>query len=189
MVAARPRRRGAAGRRRRRDALQRTCRAALFVFLLAAIAIVAGLVGLGLHYRKERKQQHGGRGGAGVAAARSPPGRLPDRDAADGSPGAGGGDAEAAGRGQSLGAGHGRSSTTTTTQAEELLQAGDLIGAFREYCRAMLPLSRALEQASQEGRGFPAHLGQESRRPAPQDRPGILRAESLSYQPEARAKG
>ncbi len=29
----------------------------LLVFLLAAVAIVAGLVGLGLHYRKEQKQQ------------------------------------------------------------------------------------------------------------------------------------
>ena len=30
--------------------------------------------------------------------------------------------------------------------AEELHKAGDLAGAFREYCRAMLPLSKALSR-------------------------------------------
>jgi len=32
------------------------------------------------------------------------------------------------------------------TKAIELTQAGDLAGAFREYCRAMLPLTRALQK-------------------------------------------
>ncbi len=31
-------------------------------------------------------------------------------------------------------------------RAKELLQGQDLIGAFREYCRAMLPLSQALSK-------------------------------------------
>ena len=30
--------------------------------------------------------------------------------------------------------------------AEDLLQKGDLPGAFREYCRALLPLTRALQK-------------------------------------------
>ncbi|HEY7428334.1 MAG TPA: hypothetical protein VH682_29145, partial [Gemmataceae bacterium] len=33
-----------------------------------------------------------------------------------------------------------------STAAEGLLQQGDLPGAFREYCRAMLPLTQALHK-------------------------------------------
>ena len=116
----------------------------LLVFLLAAVAIVAGLVGLGVRYRKEQKQQ------TEAEEPSSPPRvhrraacrvdlRLIDRLA--------------------------RAVEILKQQAEEkhwepdmpvyhehherakeLLQGQDLIGAFREYCRAMLPLSQALSK-------------------------------------------
>ncbi len=38
--------------------------------------------------------------------------------------------------------------------AEALLQNGDVAGAFREYCRAMLPLTRALAQRRQKEESF-----------------------------------
>jgi hypothetical protein len=38
--------------------------------------------------------------------------------------------------------------------AEDLLQKGDLPGAFREFCRAMLPLTRALHERRQKDDAF-----------------------------------
>jgi protein phosphatase len=40
------------------------------------------------------------------------------------------------------------------TDADELLKQGDLPGAFREYCRAMLPLTRALHEHRQKEEVF-----------------------------------
>ncbi len=117
---------------------------ALFVFMLAAAAIVVGLIGLGQHYRNERQQ------GAAEDEPSSPPrvhrravcrietpliDRLaralallkqraednhwePDRAAYE----------------------------EHHERADDLLRSKDLVGAFREYCRAMLPLSQALNK-------------------------------------------
>jgi protein phosphatase len=41
-----------------------------------------------------------------------------------------------------------------STAAEELLQKGDLPGAFREYCRAMLPLTSALNKQRHKEESF-----------------------------------
>ncbi len=41
-----------------------------------------------------------------------------------------------------------------STAAEELLQKGDLAGAFREYCRAMLPLTSALNKQRHKEESF-----------------------------------
>ena len=38
--------------------------------------------------------------------------------------------------------------------ADALLKQGDLTGAFREYCRAMLPLTRALHERRQKEEVF-----------------------------------
>lgn len=40
------------------------------------------------------------------------------------------------------------------TKADELLQKNDIAGAFREYCRAMLPLTRALHERRQKEEVF-----------------------------------
>ena len=117
---------------------------ALFVFLLAAVAVVVGLIGLGQHYRREREQR------SAEDEPSSPPrvhrravcrieppliDRLaravallkqraednhwePDRSAYE----------------------------AHQERADELLRGKDLVGAFREYCRAMLPLSKALSK-------------------------------------------
>ena len=117
----------------------------LFVFLLAAVAIVAGLVGLGLHYRKEQKQQ------TEEEEPSSPP-RVHRRAAcridprADRPPGAGRGDPEAAGRGQRTGSRTARVPRTPRARQGAASGGQDLAGAFREYCRAMLPLSQALSK-------------------------------------------
>ena len=39
-------------------------------------------------------------------------------------------------------------------QAERLLRGGDLTGSFREFCRAMLPLTEAVQKYRQKGEGF-----------------------------------
>jgi protein phosphatase len=41
-----------------------------------------------------------------------------------------------------------------STAAKELLQSGDLAGAFREYCRAMLPLTSALNKQRHKEESF-----------------------------------
>jgi hypothetical protein len=40
------------------------------------------------------------------------------------------------------------------TEAHALLEKGDVTGAFREYCRAMLPLTRALHERRQKEEVF-----------------------------------
>ena len=113
-----------------------------FVFLLAAAAVVAGLVGLGLHYQRERKQNT-------EAEEETAAPRVYRRFACRIE--------------QSLVDRLSRAVTVLKQRAEdnhwepdwsvhekhhalalELQKAGDLVGAFREYCRAMLPLSQAL---------------------------------------------
>ena len=114
----------------------------LFVFLLATVAIVAGLVGLGLHYRKEQKQQ------TDEEEPSAPPrvhrraacrieAPLIDRLAR-----------AVALLKQRAEDNHWAPDMPVFHEhhdrAKELLEGQDLVGAFREYCRAMLPLSRAL---------------------------------------------
>ena len=116
-------------------------------FSLAAAAIVAGLVGLGLQYHREKQQriraaEEAVRRGEPrvhrrVACRIEPP--LVDklnravetlRQRAE--------DLHwEADRGQY---------DTHRTQAQEFLKHDDLPGAFREYCRAMLPFTRALQK-------------------------------------------
>jgi len=117
---------------------------AVFFFLLGAVAILAGLVGLGLAYQREKTRQ--------AAEAEELPQPRVHRKAScrieqpllD----------KLARQVQAL-----RQRADEKhwepdwpqfdehfTQAEGLLQKKDLPGAFREYCRAMLPLTRALQK-------------------------------------------
>jgi protein phosphatase len=124
---------------------------AVFTFLLAVAAIVAGLVGLALHYRRERAQAEGEddtpaprihrHASCGVEMP------LLDRLA--------------------------RVLTSLRQHAEErhweadwksyeehhaaaeaLFRRNDLTGTFREYCRAMLPLTRALHKQRNKEESF-----------------------------------
>jgi protein phosphatase len=115
---------------------------ALFAFLAAAGAISAGFIGLALHYRRERTQTE-------AADEPSSPPRVHRRAPCRIEPPL----IERLARAVALlkqraeefnwdpdwedyEAHHGR--------AEEALRAGDRTEAFRQYCRAMMPLSRAL---------------------------------------------
>ena len=114
------------------------------VFLVAAGAIGAGLVGLGLHYRQERRKQ------TEEDEPASPPrvhrraacrieAPLLDRLAR----------AVSILKQRALD-NHWEPDWSVCekhhTLAEELLKTGDLTGAFREYCRTMMPLSKALSK-------------------------------------------
>ena len=114
------------------------------VFLLAAATVVTGLVGLALHYLRERTQ------GREEEETASPP-RVHRRAACR---------IEAPlvdrlaravmvlkARAEDNGwAPDWSEYEEHHARAEELRKAGDLPGSFREYCRAMLPLSKALSR-------------------------------------------
>jgi serine/threonine protein phosphatase PrpC len=118
----------------------------LFMFLLASAAIIAGLVGLGLYYRQERKKQTEEE----EEPASSPP-QVHRRASCRIE--------------QPLLERLARAVTILKQRAEDdswapdwsayeehraladaFQAAGDLPAAFREYCRAMLPLSRGLSR-------------------------------------------
>ena len=122
------------------------------LFLVAALAILAGLVGLGVDYFREKKRLDGEEEDATAPRIhRKAPCRVeqplldklaralellrqraeerhwePDWNQYQGH----------------------------TAAAGELLRKGDLVSAFREYCRAMLPLTRALEKQRKKEESF-----------------------------------
>jgi PPM family protein phosphatase len=116
---------------------------AVFAFLLAVIAIVAGMAGLVLHYQRERRSaarsgyQYAGR----PHLYRSAPCRIEegilDKLAK-----------AVAALHQRVGEKQWAADWADYEQhhqlADGLKQSGDLAAAFREYCRAMLPLTQAL---------------------------------------------
>ena len=116
-----------------------------FAFLLAAAAILAGLAGLGLRYRQERKQQTEDEEEPESAAQihRRAACRIeqPLLDRL----------ARAVVILKQRAEENGWTPDWSIYEqhralAEERQAAGDLAGAFREYCRAMLPLSKGLSQ-------------------------------------------
>jgi protein phosphatase len=117
---------------------------AVFVFLLGAVAILAGLVGLGLAYQGEKNRQ-------AAEAEELPPPRVHrktscriEQDLLE----------KLARQVQALrqraDERHWEPDWPQFDEhhllAEEQLQKKDLPAAFREYCRAMLPLTRALQK-------------------------------------------
>ena len=117
----------------------------MFFFLLAACTIVAGLVGVALHYRREKNQPE-------ETDEESPPAPRIHRHASC--------RVEQAMLDKVI---HNVKALRQRaeekqwefdqayfdehqTQAQELLAKGDMPGAFREYCRAMMPLSQALSR-------------------------------------------
>jgi PPM family protein phosphatase len=116
----------------------------MVLFLLAACAIVAGLVGLGLHYRREQKQQEETDGGPTLPRIHRTAGCRVEQAMLD--------KVIRTVKALRLRAGERQWDFDQTyfdehyTQAETLLAKGDIPGAFREYCRAMMPLSQALNK-------------------------------------------
>ncbi len=115
---------------------------ALFTFLLAIVAIVAGLGGLGLHYRRELKHAERPDGlPAKPRVYRNAPCVI-EEDLLD--------KLAKAVAALHQRAGEKRWEPNWTEYAEhhklanDLKDKGDLPGAFSEYCRAMLPLTQAL---------------------------------------------
>jgi protein phosphatase len=115
----------------------------LFVFLLASAAIIAGLAGLGLHYRQERQKQTEEEEEPASAphihrrAACRIEQPLLDRLAR----------AVTILKQRAEDSGWAPDWSVYEqhrAKADEFHAAGDLAAAFREYCRAMLPLSRGL---------------------------------------------
>ncbi|HVS35864.1 MAG TPA: protein phosphatase 2C domain-containing protein [Gemmataceae bacterium] len=116
----------------------------VYVFLAASVVIVAGLIGLGLRYRKEQAQRQ-------EEDEPSSPPRVHRRAACRI-------EAPLIDRiSRAVAVLKQRAEDNNWEpdwsafqdhhgQAEELLQGKDLVGAFREYCRTMLPLSKALNK-------------------------------------------
>ncbi len=128
---------------------------AILLFLLAVAPIVAGVIGLVVHHRKQ--------GEAGEDEPSEPrvyvqkPCPL-DRELVD----------KVARTEQGLRQ-HAREQQWELDtaayeehhgQAEQLLQAGDLPGAFREYCRALRPLNAALQKYRGKEEGFRPEWGE-----------------------------
>jgi serine/threonine protein phosphatase PrpC len=122
-----------------------------FTFVLGSAAIMAGLVGLVLHYRRERQQAAveeettAPRIHRQTSCRIEPP--LLDRLI------------------RAIRTLHQfavenqwtpdwKSYEESTAAAESLLQKGDLSGAFREYCRALMPLTRALNKHRNKEESF-----------------------------------
>jgi hypothetical protein len=123
----------------------------VFAFLLAVVAIPAGLVGLALHYHRERQRQEAEEDLPGPRIHREASCRielaLVDRLA------------------RTLKALRQRAEEkhweTDWPQFEQhhragsdALQRGDLPGAYREYCLALLPLTRALHKHRHKEESF-----------------------------------
>jgi protein phosphatase len=125
---------------------------AVLAFLVAAVAIPAGLIGLALHYHREKNRP------VSEDEERPPP-RVYRKAACR--------------IGQPLLDRLGRALQALRQQADEkhwepdwnryeehrttaeaLLQRGDIPGAFREYCRAMLPLTQALHKQRHKEESF-----------------------------------
>jgi protein phosphatase len=115
----------------------------VFTFLLGAVAIVAGLVGLFLHYQQEQRRL--------LAESDLPPPRIHRRASCRIDP------TLVDRLALALTAVHKHAEEKKweadwklyeehRSAAEVLLKQGDLSGAFREFCRAMLPLTRALQK-------------------------------------------
>jgi protein phosphatase len=115
------------------------------LFLVATLAILAGLVGLGVDYFREKKRLDGEEeeGASAPRIHRKAPCQVEQplldklaralevlRQRAD----------------EKHWEPDWNQYQEHTTAAGDLLRKGDLPGAFREYCRAMLPLTRALEK-------------------------------------------
>jgi serine/threonine protein phosphatase PrpC len=125
---------------------------AAVIFVLAVAAIAAGLVGLFLHYRRERLRSAdeeeilpSARIHRQASCRIEPPllERLTKavrtlRQYAD----------------EKRWSPDWKVYEEHSTAAEEMLQTGDLPGAFREYCRAMLPLTRALHKQRHKEESF-----------------------------------
>jgi hypothetical protein len=117
---------------------------AVFFFLLGAVAILAGMVGLGVAYLREKARE-------AIEVEELPPPRVHRRascrieqDLLE----------KLALQVEALrlraDEKHWEPDWSQfdehRTRAEEFLQGKDLAAAFREYCRAMLPLTRALQK-------------------------------------------
>jgi hypothetical protein len=125
---------------------------AIPAFLFAFAAIVAGLVGLFLHYRRERLRSANEDEDLPAprihrqASCRIEPALLERltkavntlRQYAD----------------EKRWTPDWKTYEEHATAAAELLQQNDLPGAFREYCRAMLPLTRALHKQRHKEESF-----------------------------------
>src|SRR5262249_28024140 len=117
----------------------------LFLYLPAAVAIIAGLVGLGMQHHREQRQDV-----EGEDETSSPP-RVPPPNACRTEQPPPGRLARALTVLKLLSDdSHWEPDLSVYEEhhnrAEERLKAGDLTDAFREYCRAMLPLSKALSR-------------------------------------------
>jgi protein phosphatase len=126
--------------------------AAATAFLLALAAILAGLAGLALHYRRERLR-------ALAAEDELPPPRIHRHTSCDVDPPL----LERLTKAVRTLRQHAEEKRWApdwkayeehSTAAEELVRSGDLPGAFREYCRAMLPLTRALHKQRNKEESF-----------------------------------
>ena len=115
----------------------------LFVFLTAAAAIMAGFVGLGLHYRREQEHEVEPDVLAKPRIHRSANCRV-EQPLLD--------KLARAVEAMRLRAGERQWEIDQVyydehhAQAETFLAQGDLTGSFREYCRAMMPLTQALQK-------------------------------------------
>ncbi|HEY7328554.1 MAG TPA: protein phosphatase 2C domain-containing protein [Gemmataceae bacterium] len=122
-----------------------------FAFLLGSTAIVAGLAGLFLHYHRERQQASHEEEHEELRIHRHTTCRveLPLLDRLIG-----------AIRTLHQHAAEKQWSTDwksyeeCATAAEALLQKGDLVSAFREYCRALMPLTNALNRQRNKEESF-----------------------------------
>jgi serine/threonine protein phosphatase PrpC len=126
--------------------------AAATAFLLALAAILAGLAGLALHYRRERLR-------SAAAEEDLPAPRIHRQASCVVDPPL----LERLTKAVKTLRQHADEKRWTpdwkvyeehSTAAEQLVQSGDLDGAFREYCRAMLPLTRALHKQRNKEESF-----------------------------------
>jgi serine/threonine protein phosphatase PrpC len=124
---------------------------AIFTFLLAAIAIASGLVGLVIHYHRERERLAREEELPAPRIHRSAPCRIEQglldrliqavetlRQRAD--------EGHWAPDWQQYEEHH--------TRAAQLAASNDLVGSFREYCLALLPLTRALQKQRHKSEVF-----------------------------------
>jgi protein phosphatase len=133
--------------------LQHMPEAAGFAFLLAVVASIAGLIGLLLHYRRERLRA------ATEDEEESAPLRIHRHTTCRIEPPLLDRLVQAVHTLQQ----HAQEKQWTPdwksyeehmAAGESLLQQNDLPGAFREYCRALLPLTRALNKQRQKEESF-----------------------------------
>ena len=124
----------------------------VFLFLVATLAILAGLVGLGVDYFREKQRLEGeDEEPAAPRIHRKSPCRVEQplldklaravevlRQRAD----------------EKRWEPDWNQYQEHAAAAGELQQKGDLPGAFREYCRAMLPLTRALQKLRNKEEAF-----------------------------------